>query len=157
MESDDKLRDEKSVLVSASSPPSSSLPLPLSGASSSSVAVEDDDEDQLYGVGVLLGRRARPQEEEDDDKCRLDAEGDRAGGLLLFLPLLCFLTTSLGGTDDRRCCRSGASEWTERRPETAPAPPVQSTEMCMSDALRLRLRRRCGRVLPPSTTTLGHS
>jgi hypothetical protein len=98
---------------------------------------DDDDKDQLYGVGVLLGRRARPQEEDDDDKCRLDADGDRAAGFLP--PLLCFLTTSLAGTDNR-CCRSGASEWTERRPETAPAPPVQSTEMCMSDALRRRGR-----------------
>ena len=54
-------------------------------------------------------------------------------------------TTSLAGTcSDKRCCRSGASEWAERRPEAAP--PVQSTEMCTSDALRVRVRLRRGRV-----------
>jgi hypothetical protein len=104
----------------------------------------------------LLGRRARPQEEEDHDEeqCRLDAEGDRATGLPLLLPLLCFVTTtSLAGTD--RCCRSGASEWTGWRPEAAPAPapPVQSTEMCTSEALRLRRRER----VSLSPRTLGRS
>ena len=87
----------------------------------------EEEGDQLYGAGVLRGRRARPHEEEEDDRCRLDADGDRAAGLPLPPPLLRFLT-SLAGTD--RCCSSGASEWTERRPEEAPAaPPVQSTDM----------------------------
>ena len=54
----------------------------------------EEEGDQLYGAGVLRGRRAGPHEE-DDDRCRLDAGGDRAAGLPLPPPLPRFLT-SLG-------------------------------------------------------------
>ena len=97
----------------------------------------EEEGDQLYGAGVLRGRRARPQDEDEDDRCRRDADGDRAAGLPRFP------TTSLAGTDRR--CSSGASEWNERRPEAAAAPPVQCTDMWTSDALRVRRRRRRGR------------
>jgi hypothetical protein len=136
VESEEKLRDEKSVLVSASSPPSSSV---LNGASSSSVTVDDEE---LYCPGAPLGSRARPQE--DDGQCRLDVDGEERAFLLA---LLCFLPSFVGNDDEYG--RRGASEWTERRPEVAPAPPVQSMEMWTSDALR---RRRRGR---PGASSLG--
>ena len=70
----------------------------------------EEEGDQLYGAGVLRGRRARPHEE-DDDRCRLDADGDRAAGL--------------PPRRHRQARHSGASECTERRPEAAAAAPSE--------------------------------